>query len=92
MKTASEIAERINSLEATKMCLLFPPGRVPALTFLVAGRIISEAGHDAELREQQEIPLASAQTTLESLNAEIAALAWVLRGKSSTDDGRGRRG
>ena len=71
MKTAEEIAERIQMLQDAKQSLLFPIQEyVSALASL--------AELEEHVKETQPYPL-------ESLNAEIAALTWVLNnGKSST--------
>ena len=80
MRTAEEITERISSLETAKMCLLFP------IQEFVSGarEILSEEEYAIQWNKQTELQAASVRVTLESLNAEIAALTWVLDGRSST--------
>ena len=65
MKTVEEIAERIRGLQAAKESLLYP------LQLVILGGILEWSSPLVER-------VTPAQAALESLNAEIAALTWVL--------------
>lgn len=69
MRTAQDVVQRISNLEEAKQCLLFPP-----IMAAPGARTIMQ---DERLSKQATLT-ASGQITLESLNAEIAALTWVL--------------
>ena len=73
MKTVEEIAERIRGLQAAKESLLYP------LQLVILGGILEWS---SPLVEQ----VTPAQAALESLNAEIAALTWVLEGEGQSEN------
>ena len=75
MRTAKEIAGRIQGLENAKLCLLFPPRMYT----------LGKGAQRIEDRELKRLDV-SEHVTLESLNAEIAALTWMLEGEGQSEN------